>query len=135
MLVSHQTVSASNSRRVCATAVGVKNKACRRGYKSACWFTVTDYCTGGRALLLSKGAFINTLVGGLGKMEGAKKVLSYQKGGTKKFSVVKGGSKKFSQIESIMKIKMHNLLPKLTGYSLRLDLYFKIFPGPSAGPA
>ena len=30
---------------------------------------------------------------------------------------------------------MHNLLPKLTGYSLRLDLYFKIFPGPSAGPA
>ena len=67
---------------------------------------------------------------------GAKKVLSYQKGGTKKFSVVKeGGSKKFSQIESIMKIKMHNLLPKLTGYSLRLDLYFKIFPGPSAGPA
>ena len=66
---------------------------------------------------------------------GPKKVLSYQKGGTKKFSIVKGGSKKFSQIESIMKIKMHNLLPKLTGYSLRLDLYFKIFPGPSAGPA
>ena len=56
--------------------------------------------------------------------------------GTKKFSLVKeGGSKKFGQIESIMKIKMHNLLPKLTGYSLRLDLYFKIFPGPSAGPA
>ena len=53
-----------------------------------------------------------------------------------KFSVEKeGGSKKFGQIESIMKIKMHNLLPKLTGYSLRLDLYFKIFPGPSAGPA
>ena len=46
-----------------------------------------------------------------------------------------GGSKKFGQIESIMKIKMHNLLAKLTGYSLRLDLYFKIFPGPSAGPA
>ena len=69
-------------------------------------------------------------------MEGAKKVLSYQKGGTKKFSLVKGGgSKKFGQIESIMKIKMHNLLPKLSGYSLRLDLYFKIFPGPSAGPA
>ena len=34
-----------------------------------------------------------------------------------------------------MKIKMHNLLPKSTGYSLKLDLYFKIFPGPSAGPA
>ena len=67
---------------------------------------------------------------------GAKKVLSYQKGGTKKFSLVKGGgSKRFGQIESIMIIKMHNLLPKLTGYSLRLDLYFKIFPGPSAGPA
>ena len=30
---------------------------------------------------------------------------------------------------------MHNLLLKLTGYSLKLDLYFKIFPGPSAGPA
>ena len=30
---------------------------------------------------------------------------------------------------------MHNLLLKLTGYSLRLDLYFKIFPGPSAGSA
>ena len=34
-----------------------------------------------------------------------------------------------------MNIKMHNLLLKLTGYSLKLDLYFKIFPGPSAGPA
>ena len=41
----------------------------------------------------TKGAFINTLVGGLGKVEGAKNVLSYQKGGTKKFSVVKGGQK------------------------------------------
>ena len=30
---------------------------------------------------------------------------------------------------------MHNLLLKLRGYSLKLDLYFKIFPGPSAGPA
>ena len=30
---------------------------------------------------------------------------------------------------------MHNLLPKLTGDSLRLDLYkFQIFPGPLAGP-
>ena len=68
---------------------------------------------------------------------GAKKVLSCRKGGTKKFSAVNGGggSKKFGQIESIMKIKMHNLLPKSTGYSLKLDLYFKIFPGPSAGPA
>ena len=34
-----------------------------------------------------------------------------------------------------MNIKMHNLLLKLTGYSLKLDLYFKIFPGLSAGPA
>ena len=68
-------------------------------------------------------------------MEGAKKVLSCRKRETKKFSAVKGGSKKFGQIESTMKIKMHNLLLKLTGYSLRLDLYFKIFPGPSAGPA
>ena len=68
-------------------------------------------------------------------MEGARKVLSCQKGGPKKFSVVKGGSKKFGQIESIMNIKMHNLLLKLTGYSLKLDLYFKIFPGPLAGPA
>ena len=69
-------------------------------------------------------------------MEGGQKRFELPEGGgTKKFSVVKGGLKKFSQIESIMKIKMHNLLPKLTGYSLRLDLYFKIFPGPSAGPA
>ena len=72
--------------------------------------------------------------GGLGKMEGAKTVLSYQKGDQNVFCS-KGGSKKFSQIESTIKIKMHNLLPKLTRYSLRLDLYFKIFPGPSAGPA
>ena len=34
-----------------------------------------------------------------------------------------------------MNIKMHNLLLKLTGYSLKLDLNLKIFPGPSAGPA
>ena len=68
-------------------------------------------------------------------MEGGQKSFELPEGGTKKFSSVKGGSKKFGQIESIMKIKMHNLLPKLTGYSLRLDLYFKIFPGPSAGPA
>ena len=68
-------------------------------------------------------------------MEGGQKSFELPEGGTKKFSSVKGGSKKFGQIESIIKIKMHNLLPKLTGYSLRLDLYFKIFPGPSAGPA
>ena len=68
-------------------------------------------------------------------MEGGQKSFELPEGGTKKFSVVKGGgSKKFSQIESIMKIEMHNLLPKLAGYSLRLDLY-KIFPAPSAGPA
>ena len=82
--------------------------------------------------------FINTLVGGAGQNGGggAKKVLSCRKGGTKKFSAVNGGgSKKFGQIESIMKIKIHNLFPKSTGYSLKLDLYFKIFPGPSAGPA
>ena len=75
-------------------------------------------------------------MGGWAKWRGgAKKVLSYRKGGTKKFSVVKGGSKKFGQIESIMNLKMHNLLLKLTGYSLKLNLYFKIFPGPSVGPA
>ena len=68
-------------------------------------------------------------------MEGGQKSFELPEGGTKKFFVVKGGSKKLSKIESIMKIKMHNLLPNLTGYSLRLDLYFKIFPGPSAGPA
>ena len=75
--------------------------------------------------------------GGLGKMEGGQKSFELPEGGgdQKVFRRKGGGSKKFSQIESIMKIKMHNLLPKLTGYSLRLDLYFKIFPGPSAGPA
>ena len=84
-----------------------------------------------------KGVFINTLVGGgLGKMEGGQKSFELPKGGDQKvFSSKWGGSKKFDQIESIMKIKMHNLLPKSTGYSLKLDLYFKIFPGPSAGPA
>ena len=68
-------------------------------------------------------------------MEGGQKSFELPEGGDQKVFRSKGGSKKFSQIESIMKIKMHNLLPKLTGYSLRLDLYFKIFPGPSAGPA
>ena len=80
--------------------------------------------------------FINTLVGGLGKMEGGQKSFELLKGGDQKdFSSKWGGSKKFGQIESIMKLKMHNLLPKSTGYSLKLDLYFKIFLGPSAGPA
>ena len=69
-------------------------------------------------------------------MEGGQKSFELPEGGDQKvFHSKKGGSKKFSQIESIIKVKMHNLLPKLTGYSLRLDLYFKIFPGPSPGPA
>ena len=68
-------------------------------------------------------------------MEGGQKSFELPEGGDQKVFLSKGGVKKFGQIESIMKIKMHNLLPKLTGYSLRLDLYFKIFPGPSAGPA
>ena len=69
-------------------------------------------------------------------MEGGQKSFELPEGGDQKVFLSKeGGSKKFGQIESIMKIKMHNLMPKLTGYSLKLDLYFKIFPGPSAGPA
>ena len=69
-------------------------------------------------------------------MEGVQKSFELPEGGDQKVFLSKGGgSKKFGQIESIMKIKMHNLLPKLTGYSLRLDLYFKIFRGSSAGPA
>ena len=53
--------------------------------------------------------FINTLVGGgLGKTDGGQKSFELPEGGTKKFSVVKRGSKKFGQVESIMKIKMHN---------------------------
>ena len=70
-------------------------------------------------------------------MEGAQKSFELPKGGgdQKVFSSRWGGSKKFGQIESIMKIKMHNLLPKSTGYCLKLDLYLKIFPGPAAGPA
>ena len=66
-------------------------------------------------------------------MEGDPNSFEFLEGWGKTFSVVKVGSKKFGQIESIMKIKMYNLLLKLTGYILRLDLYFKIFPGPSAG--
>ena len=79
--------------------------------------------------------FINTLVGGLGKMEGGQKSFELPKGGgDQKVFSSKWGVKKFGQIESIMKIKMHNLLPKSTGYSLKLDLYFKIFPGPGIAP-
>ena len=37
--------------------------------------------------------------------------------------------KKFSQIDSITKVKIHNLSLKLAGYSPRLHLHFKIFPG------
>ena len=66
-------------------------------------------------------------------MEGAKKSFQFPEGGGgKKFSAVKGGGQKSL---AKLKIKMHNLLLKLTGYSLKLYLYFKIFPGPSAGPA
>ena len=80
---------------------------------------------------LNLGSIHKYFGGGAGQNGGGPKKFRV----TKKFSLVKGGSKKFGQIEIIMKIKMHNLLPKLTGYSLRLDLYFKIFPGPSAGLA
>ena len=74
--------------------------------------------------------------GGLGKMEGAKKVLSCWKGeGQKVFHSKGGGSNKFCQIESIIKVKTYNLLLKWTEFCLRLHLYLKVFPGPSAGPA
>ena len=36
-------------------------------------------------IVTDKGVFINTLVGGLGKMGGGRKVLSCQKGGPKSF--------------------------------------------------
>ena len=81
-----------------------------------------------------KGVFINTLVGGgWAKWRGGQKSFEFPEGGgTKKFSRSKrGGQKSLAKL----KIKMHNLLLKLTGYSLKLYLYFKIFPGPSAGPA
>ena len=68
-------------------------------------------------------------------MEGGQKSFELPERGDQKVFLIKGGgSKKFGQIESIMKIKIHNLLPELTGYSLRLDLYFKNFPGPFSGP-
>ena len=70
--------------------------------------------------MVTKGVFINTLVGGLGKMEGGQKRF-WQKGDQKVFHS-KRGSKKFGQIESIINIKMHNLLLKLAGYSLKLDI-------------
>ena len=62
-------------------------------------------------------------------MEGGQKSFELPEGGgTKKFSLVKGGgSKKFGQIESIMKIKMHNLLPKLTGYIASDWIYISKF--------
>ena len=69
-------------------------------------------------------------------MEGGQKSFELPKGGEdqKVFSSERG-SKKFGQIESIMNIKIHNKLLKLTGYSLKLELNFKIFPSPSAGLA
>ena len=69
-------------------------------------------------------------------MEGGQKSFELPEGGgTKKFSLVKvGGSKKFGQIESIMKIKMHNLLPKLTGYKPQIGSIFQNFPGPFSRP-
>ena len=42
----------------------------------------------------TKGAFINTLVGGLGKMEGGQKSFELPEGGTKKFFRSKGGGVK-----------------------------------------
>ena len=48
-------------------------------------------------------------------MEGGQKSFELPEGGDQKVFRSKGGQKKFSQIESIMKNKMHNLLPKLTG--------------------
>ena len=67
-------------------------------------------------------------------MKTGKKSFELPEGGGQKVFLSKGGgSKKFGQIESIMKIKMHNLLPKLTGYSLSLDLFFQNFPGPFSG--
>ena len=69
-------------------------------------------------------------------MEGGQKSFELSEGGDQKVFLSKGGGvKKVWSIESIMKMKIYNLLPKLTGYSFRLDLYFKIFLGPSAGPA
>ena len=72
--------------------------------------------------------FINTLVvggGGAGQNRGG--------GEPKKFSVVKGGQKSLAKL----KIKIHNLLLKLTGSSLKLYLVsiFHNFPGPFTGPA
>ena len=79
-----------------------------------------------------KGVFIITLVGGLGKMERGQKSFELSEGGgTKKFSEVKEGSKKFGQIESIMKIKMHNFLLKLTIKILpQIGSKFQTFSGP-----
>ena len=64
-------------------------------------------------------------------MEGGQKSFELPEGGDQKvFRSKEGGSKKFSQIDSILKYQMHNLSLELTGYSLRIHLYCKIFPGP-----
>ena len=52
--------------------------------------------------MLTKGVFINTLVGGLGKMEGGQKTFELPKGGTKKFSAVNGGGGQ----KSLVKLKV-----------------------------
>ena len=50
---------------------------------------------------VAKGVFINTLVGGLGKMEGGQKSLELQKGGDQKvFRSKRGGQK------SLVKLKV-----------------------------
>ena len=66
--------------------------------------------------------YLGTVIPRVGQNGGPKKVLSCPKGKTKKFFVLKRGVKKLCQIDSIMKVKMHNLFLKSTGYSLRLHL-------------
>ena len=64
--------------------------------------------------LLDLGSVHKYFGGGAGQNGGGQKSFELPEGGTKKFSVAKGGgSKKFSQIESIMKIKLHNLYFKI----------------------
>ena len=55
-----------------------------------------------RGIKQTKGAFINTLVGGWAKWRGAKKVLSYQKGGDQKVFLSKGGGGQ----KSLVKLKV-----------------------------
>ena len=64
-------------------------------------FDDSDDCHGNDYGDTTLGTVHKYFGGGLGKMEGAKKVLSYQKGGTKKFSVVKRGGQK-----SLVKLKV-----------------------------